>query len=57
MVRSIRKARKDGETLSALAGRFGVNKTCIHGIVAGRTWKHVPAPLAIVEPSAVVLDF
>ena len=40
-VRVIRKARQDGVTITALAATFDVNKTCIHAIVQGRTWRHL----------------
>ena len=55
---AIRKARRDGATLTALATEFGVNKSRIYAIVHGKSWRHVmPEPLALPTPSAVVLDF
>lgn len=57
-VLAIRKARREGATLTALGAAFGVNKTCIHAIVQGKAWRHVvSAPLTVPQPSAVVLDF
>ena len=40
-VKQIREAKRNGETLSALAATFGVNKTCISGITTGKTWRHI----------------
>jgi hypothetical protein len=40
-VREIRRLRKNGATLRALATQFGVVKGTINFIVKRRTWKHV----------------
>lgn len=41
MVRDARAAAAAGETIGALAERFGVNRTTMSVAIAGHTWKHV----------------
>lgn len=40
-IRPIREARKSGESLQAIANRYGVNVPSISLIVNGKTWRHV----------------
>lgn len=40
-VRAIKKLRRTGATLDAIAEKFGVTKQSIAGIVSGKTWTHV----------------
>lgn len=40
-VREIRRRVSDGASPTDLAARFGVTPSAIHGITAGRTWRHV----------------
>jgi hypothetical protein len=42
-VAEIRRGRRAGEKLKALAVRFGVSKATIEGICKGRTWGHLLA--------------
>lgn len=41
-VQAIRQRLETGETLTAVAARYGVNTGTIHRIKVGRTWKCVP---------------
>lgn len=42
-VRVIRRSRADGETVTALAERFGITPSNVSQIVHLKTWKHVEA--------------
>jgi hypothetical protein len=41
-VREIRQLLVQGMTMAAIGDRFGVDRSTIHGIKKGRTWRHVP---------------
>lgn len=40
-VQAIRRAGASGQRPSDLARQYGVVHSCIHGILTGRTWKHL----------------
>jgi len=40
-VASIRKRRRSGATLRAIAAEFGVSRGTIHNVVRGRSWGHI----------------
>jgi hypothetical protein len=40
-VLDIRRARAEGESVSALAAAYGVDVVCIYHIVRGETWRHL----------------
>jgi hypothetical protein len=40
-VRRLRQLRRDGITLAALAGEYGIARSTVASIVAGKSWSHV----------------
>ena len=40
-VRRMRRQRQDGLTLVALAGEYGIARSTVASIVAGKSWSHV----------------
>jgi DNA-directed RNA polymerase subunit RPC12/RpoP len=40
-VRRLRQRRRDGSTLVALAGEYGIARSTVASIVAGKSWSHV----------------
>lgn len=47
------RANRAGESQSAIARRFGVNKVTINGILHGRTWRGVVALPRWIDPTCV----
>lgn len=45
-VRDIRRLRGCGETFASLGRRFGVSRSSIRQIIAGKTWRHVTHDIA-----------
>lgn len=41
-VLAMRKRAARGESTASLARRYGVERGTVHGVVAGRSWRHVP---------------
>lgn len=42
-VASIRRARQNGDTQQAIADRYGVTRGNVYAILAGKSWRHLPA--------------
>ena len=49
-VRHMRAARRAGQRLKDIAAEFGITVATAHNVATGRTWKHVPAPVAERQP-------
>ena len=41
IVRTIRKRRRNGEKLTAIARDYGVDRSAIYQVMCGKTWRHV----------------
>lgn len=41
LVRAMRRMRDAGATLLAIAAKFGMSKSGVHGVCSGKNWRHV----------------
>jgi hypothetical protein len=46
-VEEARRRYASGENYRVLAAEYGINSSSLHGILTGRSWKHVGGPIAI----------
>jgi hypothetical protein len=55
-VLSLQDWYRQGATLLELGNKLGTTEGAIHGILTGRSWKHIPAALSNEERHAIVLS-